>query len=86
MRLTYDHKGSDEEEQKRIQEAGGLVVMNRVSGILAVTRSLGDHKMKKYVIGEPFTHDPVQLNDKDTHLIVACDGVILTPFYLQLLF
>ena len=45
--MSYDHKGSDESEQKRIQEAGGLVVMNRVSGILAVTRSLGDHKMKK---------------------------------------
>jgi len=76
LRLTHDHKGSDEDEQKRIQEAGGLVVMNRVSGILAVTRSLGDHKMKKYVIGEPYhSTEPVKLNEKDNFLIIACDGV-----------
>jgi len=75
VRLTYDHKGSDEPEQKRIQAAGGLVVMNRVSGILAVTRSLGDHKMKKYVVGTPFTPDPVELNDNDSFLIIACDGL-----------
>jgi len=75
LRLTYDHKGSDESEQKRIQEAGGLVVMNRVSGILAVTRSLGDHKMKKYVIGTPHTSEPIELNENDSFLIIACDGL-----------
>lgn len=37
-RMTVDHKGSDPAEVKRIQDAGGLVVLNRVSGILAVTR------------------------------------------------
>lgn len=73
--MSYDHKGSDESEQKRIQEAGGLVVMNRVSGILAVTRSLGDHKMKKFVVGTPYTPEPVELNEKDNYLVVACDGV-----------
>jgi hypothetical protein len=39
-------QGTDPVEVKRIQDAGGLVVLNRVSGILAVTRSLGDLKLK----------------------------------------
>jgi protein phosphatase PTC1 len=41
-----DAQGTDPVEVKRIQDAGGLVVLNRVSGILAVTRSLGDLKLK----------------------------------------
>eukprot|EP00026_Physarum_polycephalum_P011982 Phypoly_transcript_12236.p1 GENE.Phypoly_transcript_12236~~Phypoly_transcript_12236.p1 ORF type:complete len:288 (+),score=67.00 Phypoly_transcript_12236:108-971(+) len=73
-RLSYDHKGSDEGETKRIIDAGGFVVLNRVNGILAVTRSLGDHAMKDYVIGEPHLVT-IQLDPTDTHLILACDGL-----------
>jgi len=74
FRLSYDHKGSDEGETKRIVDAGGFVVLNRVNGILAVTRSLGDHAMKDYVIGEPHLLE-VLLEPTDTHLILACDGL-----------
>jgi len=73
-RLSYDHKGSDEGETKRIIDAGGFVVVNRVNGILAVTRSLGDHAMKDYVIGDPFL-TTTTLDPSDTHLILACDGL-----------
>lgn len=73
-RLTYDHKGSDQQESKRIVDAGGFVVLNRVNGILAVTRSLGDYAMKEYVIGDPFCSE-VPLQPTDTHLILACDGL-----------
>jgi protein phosphatase PTC1 len=73
-RLSYDHKGSDEGETKRIIDAGGFVVLNRVNGILAVTRSLGDHAMKDYVIGEPHLVT-ITLDPTDTHLILACDGL-----------
>lgn len=74
FRLSYDHKGSDEGETKRIMDAGGFVVLNRVNGILAVTRSLGDHAMKEYVIGEPHLTE-VELQPTDTHCILACDGL-----------
>jgi len=74
FRLSYDHKGTDEEETKRIQEAGGFIVLNRVNGVLAVTRSLGDHTMKDYVISEPHITETI-LTDTDTHLILACDGL-----------
>jgi len=74
LRLSYDHKGSDEGETKRIVDAGGFVVLNRVNGILAVTRSLGDHAMKDYVIGDPHLTE-VKLEPTDTHVIIACDGL-----------
>lgn len=50
-RLTFDHRAEDAEEQQRIKEAGGFVTRNRVLGILAVSRSFGDHGMKDFVIG-----------------------------------
>jgi protein phosphatase PTC1 len=74
VRLTYDHKGSDSQEVKRITDAGGFVMNNRVNGVLAVTRSLGDTAMKEFVVGSPYTTETTLGND-DTFLIVACDGV-----------
>jgi serine/threonine protein phosphatase PrpC len=51
-RLSYDHRADDPVEQKRITQAGGFVSRNRVLGILAVSRSFGDHGMKDFVIGK----------------------------------
>jgi protein phosphatase PTC1 len=74
IRLTYDHKGSDKAEVKRITEAGGFVLNNRVNGVLAVTRSLGDTAMKEFVVGSPYTSE-MELCDEDDFLIIACDGL-----------
>jgi len=74
VRLTYDHKGSDAQEAKRITDAGGFVMNNRVNGVLAVTRSLGDAAMKEFVVGSPYTTE-TSLSEDDTLLIVACDGL-----------
>lgn len=74
IRLTYDHKASDAQEVKRITDAGGFVMNNRVNAVLAVTRSLGDSAMKEFVVGAPYTTETT-LTDDDTFLIVACDGL-----------
>lgn len=47
---------------------------NRVNGVLAVTRSLGDSSMKEFVVGSPYTTETT-LGDEDDYLIIACDGV-----------
>lgn len=43
--------------QDRIRAAGGRIVFNggarRVNGMLAMTRSIGDHYLRPYVIAEP---------------------------------
>ena len=77
IRLTYDHKGTDELESKRITEKGGFLLNNRVNGVLAVTRSLGDFAMKEFVVGNPFTTS-IELGDEDNFFIVACDGVSIS--------
>jgi protein phosphatase PTC1 len=75
LRLSYDHKGSDENEGKRVANAGGLILNNRVNGVLAVTRALGDSYMKDLVTGHPYTTETVIQPDLDEFIILACDGV-----------
>lgn len=75
LRLSYDHKGSDEHEGRRIAHAGGLILNNRVNGVLAVTRALGDAYMKDLVTGHPYTTETVIQPESDEFVIIACDGV-----------
>ncbi|KAI0305767.1 protein serine/threonine phosphatase 2C [Multifurca ochricompacta] len=74
LRLTYDHKGTDKQEAKRIMDSGGFVMSGRVNGVLAVTRSLGDSSMKEFVVGAPYTTETL-LTEDDELLILACDGI-----------
>ncbi|KHC84326.1 protein phosphatase [Candida albicans P78042] len=73
-RLSYDHKATDTHEINRIEDNGGLVLKNRVNGVLAVTRSLGDTYMKSLVIGVPFT-TATEITADDEFIIIACDGL-----------
>lgn len=73
-RLTYDHKASDQSEVARVRDLGGLVLKNRVNGVLAVTRALGDAYIKTLVTGKPFTTS-TEITREDEFLILACDGV-----------
>lgn len=75
LRLSYDHKGSDENEGRRIANAGGLILHNRVNGVLAVTRALGDTYIKSLVTGHPYTTETVIQPDMDEFIIIACDGL-----------
>jgi len=73
-RLTYEHKATDPAEQERIKAAGGFILNDRVNGLTAVSRSLGDHHQKDFIIGDPHTQF-VKLEESDDFLIVACDGL-----------
>lgn len=74
VRITRDHKASDQAEQERVQRSGGWVSMNRVHGVLAVSRALGDHAMKQSVISEPNFWEG-ELTGEDSFIIIACDGL-----------
>lgn len=75
LRLSYDHKASDENEARRVSDSGGFVVCHRVLGVLAVSRAFGDFAMKHVVISEPFTSTHVIEEGVDTHVVLACDGL-----------
>lgn len=76
-RLSHDHTADDPGEQERVKECGGFITRGRVLGILAVTRSFGDHGMKDFVVAAPHQSE-VNLSACDQpfpFLILACDGV-----------
>jgi serine/threonine protein phosphatase PrpC len=75
--LSDDHKPDRNDETKRINDLGGKVIhwgRWRVEGVLAVSRSVGDARLKPYVTAEP---DVVEytLEDDDMFLVIASDGV-----------
>lgn len=72
---TREHKCSVEEEEQLIRQKGGVVVRGRLSGILAVSRSLGDLRADKYLTRDPHVED-VKLDDPENQvLIIASDGL-----------
>jgi len=79
---TFDHKPTNEEERKRIEEAGGHVSLARVDGQLALSRAFGDRMLKKPMDLPPekrkVTSNPdfvVEESSKDDFLFLACDGI-----------
>jgi serine/threonine protein phosphatase PrpC len=74
VRLTVDHKPDVPEEVQRIQSQGGFVKEGRVSGMLAVSRALGDGFLNKVAYPVPNV-TKTELTEGDTRLILACDGV-----------
>ncbi|GMI96957.1 hypothetical protein like AT2G30020 [Hibiscus trionum] len=76
--LTSDHRPFREDERNRIQNLGGYVDLCRgvwrVHGSLAVSRGIGDHHLKPWVIAEPETKI-VSIEPEYEFLILASDGL-----------
>lgn len=45
--LSFDHKPENDEERRRIENAGSTITDGRVDGNLNLSRSLGDLKYKQ---------------------------------------
>ncbi|EED88239.1 predicted protein, partial [Thalassiosira pseudonana CCMP1335] len=80
--LSYDHKPDDEEEDRRIHEAGGYVSGGRVEGDLAVSRGFGDFRFKDLNAPGDQKVSPVpdfifhsREKEEDEFVIIACDGI-----------
>ena len=73
--ITIDHNCNNTNEVSRILNRGGIVLNNRVCGILMPTRSFGDKDMKKYgVICEPEFFCK-KIKEYDKYIIIASDGL-----------
>merc|ERR1719215_1000684 len=81
-RLTSvtDHKATDPLEGKRVIEAGGKIINDRVNGMLAMTRALGDFLLKMPVLPNDVVSNvpdisSTDLSREDNFIILACDGL-----------
>ena len=98
IRLSYDHRTSDEKEKKRILESGMDIIDDRICGTLMLTRIFGNYEYKeendeknsenenKGLICEPFISKiNIDPNIENQFLIIASDGVwdILTEEDIQ---
>ncbi|KAG2436735.1 hypothetical protein HXX76_006259 [Chlamydomonas incerta] len=77
IQLTDDHKPEREDEAERVEKAGGQVLFwngHRVMGVLAMSRAIGDHGLRPYIIPEPEV-SVVCRTDDDDFLLLASDGL-----------
>lgn len=77
LAMSQDHKPSRADEKARIEALGGRILHYgtwRVEGVLAVTRAIGDRRLKRYVSAVPDIQTRT-LVDGDDWLILASDGV-----------
>ncbi|KAJ4909800.1 putative protein phosphatase 2C 14 [Raphanus sativus] len=76
--LTTDHRAGRDDERERIENQGGYVEFHRgawrVHGILAISRSIGDAHLKKWVVAEPETRI-FDLEQDMEFLVLASDGL-----------
>jgi len=75
--LSEDHKPGRLDETKRINALGGRVIYWgrwRVEGVLAVSRSIGDARLKPYVTAEPDVME-YDIGENDLFLVIASDGI-----------
>jgi protein phosphatase 2C family protein 2/3 len=79
--LSKDHKPTDPEEMKRIEENGGQIIGDRLQGELAVSRAFGDYRYKvderRLLICEPEINK-FNITPDIEFIVVACDGLYET--------
>jgi serine/threonine protein phosphatase PrpC len=75
--MSQEHKVENEKE--RIQAAGGVVTYGdgcaRIYGTLNVSRAIGDHFMKQYVIATPFIRSISRKIKEIKYILMASDGI-----------
>ncbi|XP_022721464.1 probable protein phosphatase 2C 6 isoform X2 [Durio zibethinus] len=75
--LTADHKLDREDELERITSSGGRILnwgCLRVEGVLSMSRAIGDHDLKPWVISVPEVTFLTR-TEEDECLILASDGL-----------
>ncbi|XP_030451255.1 probable protein phosphatase 2C 30 [Syzygium oleosum] len=76
--LTTDHRPSLESERERIEALGAYVDccrgVWRIQGSLAVSRSIGDQQLKRWVIADPETKT-LQITPDCEFIVLASDGL-----------
>ncbi|KAG8381159.1 hypothetical protein BUALT_Bualt06G0093400 [Buddleja alternifolia] len=77
VQVSDDHKPDRPDELERIENCGGKVINwngQRVLGVLATSRSIGDQYLKPFVITEPEVK-VINRTHRDEFLVLASDGL-----------
>jgi len=77
IEISEPHHPSRPDEKARIESSGGAIVKRgvwRVNGVLAVSRSVGDNNMKKFVIADPEI-TRFKIKSEDEFVVIASDGL-----------
>lgn len=74
-RMSVDDKCDHPGENSRVKAGGGIILDNRLGGVLAVTRAFGDHALTRVgLIATPhIVKQTVKVMDK--YLVIASDGI-----------
>lgn len=75
IQLSEDAKPSDPYYKKGIENRGGKVYFNRINGMLAVARAVGDHNVGAVNPRPKITVYPLSMIPERSHLILTCDGI-----------
>lgn len=73
--MTYEDKCTDPSEIKRVKNEGGVIVEERLGGILAVSRAIGDHDLKGAGLSCKPHITKHLINSNDRCCVLASDGV-----------
>ena len=79
--ITVEHKCTNKKEMKRIEKEGGKIIDDRLGGILAVSRGLGDFDLKtKGLSCEPNIVKKL-IDHSLNYCVLASDGIwdVLSP-------
>lgn len=79
--ISVNHKCTNKNEKKRIEKEGGSIIDDRLGGILAISRGLGDFDLKKKGLScEPYITKKL-IDHNVNYCVLASDGVwdVLSP-------
>jgi serine/threonine protein phosphatase PrpC len=75
IRISVDHRVSNESEFSRILKMGGTISEGRINGEIMLSRSLGDFELKgSGLISEPYLESRL-ITQRDKCCVIASDGV-----------
>nr|BAN41176.1 protein phosphatase 2C, putative [Entamoeba invadens] len=72
--MSEEHNTKNSEEITRLQNSGALIMSGRVNGVIAVTRALGDHYIKQWIVSAPYMKAAEVTSDMK-YIVLACDGL-----------
>lgn len=78
QRLSVTHSLSDEEEAKRVTDAGGYITLGigRLNGLVAMTRAFGDNHVGPGLTSEPSIPLPVTIDkNEEAYVVLVSDGI-----------